>query len=199
MGEHVSQRSSHRYFEGQFDDEDVVYVFRRHALVMRRGLVISMLSWLVGPIVILVLTYARPNNPPSMTAFFLSLLGGIMFGLLLLLPSWVSWYFSVFIVTTQRFVQVTQRGFFHSSFADMNLKQIQQVNYDIAGFQQTLLGFGTMTLRTYMGELVIHDISHPAKVQRRLVEILRGQGVTAVEPPFRQIHQLQSVSVDEEM
>lgn len=190
------KQASVHYFEGQFGDEDVLYVFRRHALIMRRALVISMSAWLVGPLIILILTYSRPNNPPSMVAFFLALIASIALGVLLMLPSWVGWYFSVFIVTSQRFVQVTQRGFFHSSFADMNLKQIQQVNYEIAGLQQTLLGFGTITLRTYMGELVIHDVPHPAKIQRKIVEILRDRGITAVGPPFKQTQLLQGLSPD---
>ncbi|HEU4966201.1 MAG TPA: PH domain-containing protein [Candidatus Saccharimonadales bacterium] len=202
MATHTSgmsgKQASVRYFEGQFDDEDVLYVFRRHALVMRRGLVVSMSSWLIGPVVILILTYTRPNNPPSMAAFFLALVASIVVGSLLMLPSWVSWYFSLFIVTSQRFVQITQRGLFHSSFADMNLKQIQQVNYEIAGLQQTVLGFGTITLRTYMGELVIHDVPHPAKIQRKLVEILRDQGITATMPPFLQPQQLATMEAEEE-
>ena len=198
MAVRSSQTESVRYFEGQFDDEDVLYVFRRHPLVMRKGLIISLLSWLIGPIIILGLTYARPDDPPSMVAFFLALILSIIFGSLLLLPAWVSWYFSMFIVTTQRFVQVVQKGFFHSSFADMQLKQIQQVNYEIAGLQETLLGFGTITLRTYMGELVIHDITHPAKVQRKLVQILRDCGIVSAEPPFKDLGAMQSTEGESE-
>lgn len=185
MAAHDSDGKTVRYFEGQFDDEDVLLVFRRHILVMRNSLIISMLSWLIGPLVILALIYLRPNNPPTMVAFFLALILSILFGLLLMLPAWVGWYFSLFIVTTQRFVQVTQKGLFHSSFADIQLKQVQQVNYEIAGLQETLLGFGTVTLRTYMGELVIRNVSHPATIQRKLVQILRDQGITAVEPLFK--------------
>ena len=187
MAEQSSRPKAVRYFEGQFDDEEVLYVFRRHPLVMRKGLVVSMAMWLVGPLIILILTYARPNDPPSMVAFFLALVLSIVFGMILLLPSWISWYFSTFILTDQRFVQITQRGFFHSSFADMQLKQIQQVNYEIAGIEQTLLGFGTITLRTYMGEFIVRDISHPAKVQRKIVSILRDCGVVAADPPFKQL------------
>lgn len=173
-----------RYFDGQFDDEDVLYVFRRHPIVMRKGLIISMSSWLVGPLVILVLTYVMPNNPPSMTAFFLALVGSILLGTLLIIPSWISWYFSVFIVTTQRFIQITQKGLFHTSFADLNLDQIQQVNYEINGIQETLLGFGTIKLQTYIGELVVHDVHHPAKTQAKIVQIIRDQGVMPAPAPF---------------
>lgn len=174
-----------KYFDSQFDDEEVLYVFRRHPLVMRTGLVISLSSWLVGPLIILALTYISPNNPPSMMAFFLAVIASILLGSLLIVPSWIHWYFSVFIVTTDRFVQITQKGLFHTSVADMNLAQIQQINYEIAGLQETLLGFGTITMQTYVGEVVIHCVHHPAETQRRILQILRDQGVTQGESPFK--------------
>lgn len=177
-GRHVS------YFDGQFDDEDVLYVFRRHPIVMRKGLIISMCSWLVGPLIILAWTYIKPDNPPSMAAFFLALIASIVLGSLLILPSWIGWYFSIFIMTTQRFIQITQRGLFHTSFADLKLEQIQQVNYEINGLQETLLGFGTIKLQTYIGDLVIHDVHHPAKTQSRIVRILRDQDITPSPAPF---------------
>lgn len=185
MTEGTQNKKPIKYFESQFDDEEVLFVFRRHPLVMRKGLIISLSSWLIGPVVILILTYVMPNNPPSLVAYFASLFGSIIFGSLLLLPSWISWYFSVFILTSQRFVQITQKGLFHTSFADIHLQQIQQVNYEIAGVQQTLLGFGTIIMQTYIGELVIHDVHHPAKIQRKIVQILRDHGVTPVQLAFK--------------
>ena len=174
-----------KYFESQFDDEEVLYVFRRHPVVMRTGLVVSMGSWLIGPLIILALTYIMPDNPPSLVAFFVAVIGSIVFGSLLILPWWISWYFSLFIMTSQRFVQITQKGLFHTSFADISLPQIQQVNYEVSGLQETLLGFGTITMQTYIGELVIHDVPHPAKIQRKVVQILRDQGVTPVALGFQ--------------
>ncbi len=180
----LPQGQHRRYFDGQFDDEDVLYVFRRHPIVMRKGLIVSMCSWLVGPLVILALTYIMPDNPPSMTAFFLALIASIVLGSLLILPSWIGWYFSIFVITTQRFIQITQKGLFHTSFADLKLEQIQQVNYEINGLQETLLGFGTIKLQTYIGDLVIHDVHHPAKTQSKIVRILRDQDVMPLPAPF---------------
>jgi len=37
-----------KYFEDQFDDEEVLYVFHKHPVVMRKGLVIGMFGPLVG-------------------------------------------------------------------------------------------------------------------------------------------------------
>jgi hypothetical protein len=175
-----------KYFADQFDDEEVLYVFRKHPIVMRKGLIIGMSAWLVGPVYTLALTYLRPNNYPSVTFFFMSLVLSILLGILVLVPSWISWYFSVFILTDQRMIQVTQKGMFSRSVVDMGLGQIQMVNYEVAGLQETLLGFGTITMQTFVGDLVIHDLHHPAMIQKKIMLILRDYGVPASGYPSGQ-------------
>lgn len=167
----------HKYFEDQFDDEEVLYVFRKHPVVMRKGLIIGMVAWLVGPVYTLALTYLRPDSLPSVNFFFGSLIGSILLGILVFVPWWLSWYFSIFIVTDQRFIQITQKGLFNRSVIDMGLDQITMVNYEVAGLQETLLGFGTITMQTYVGDLVINDIHHPAHIQKKIMKIMRDEGV----------------------
>ncbi|GAC1390701.1 MAG: hypothetical protein NVSMB46_01030 [Candidatus Saccharimonadales bacterium] len=168
---------THKYFSDQFDDEEMLFIFRKHPVVMRVGLIIASLGLLVGPVFTLILTYIKPNNPPSINFFFLSLLFSLGLSLVLFFPSWIAWYYSLFIVTDQRFIQITQKGLFHRSVVDIGLNQVQMVNYEIAGLQETLLGFGTIMMQTYMGDLIIHDVHHPAKIQKKLLNILRGQGI----------------------
>ena len=168
-----------KYFDDQFDDEDVLYVFHKHPIVMRKGLIVSAACLLVGPLYTLVLTYLHADNPPSVAFFFVSLAVSFVLAALVFLPWWITWHFSVFIVTNQRLIQVTQKGLFHRSVVDMSLSQIQMVNYEIAGLEQTLLGFGTIILQTYVGNLVIHEVHHPEKMQKKILEILREQGITA--------------------
>ncbi len=43
--------------------------------------------------------------------------------------------------------------------------------------QETLLGFGTIKMQTYVGDLVIHDVHHPAKLQKKFLTILREEGI----------------------
>lgn len=138
---------------------------------MRKGLILGMLSILLGSLVVFW--------QPTYTAYLLGVLGGAVFGAILMIPGWITWYFSVFIVTDKRLIQITQKGFFHRSVIDMGLNQIQMVNYQVSGLQETLLGFGTIMMQTFVGDLVIHEIAHPAKIQKKLLEILREQGVSA--------------------
>lgn len=173
-----------KLFKEQFDNEEVLLVFRKHPVVMRKGLVISSLALLVGPLYTLILTYARPNNPPSLTFFGLSFLGSLILGALVFLPFWIGWHFSVYIVTDQRLIQINQKGLFHRSMVGLGLNQIQMVNYEIAGLQETLLGFGTIMIQTFVGSLTIHEVHKPALIQKELLEILREQGINASTSPM---------------
>lgn len=165
----------HKYFDDQFDDEEVLFVFRKHPVVMRKGLILAMFGILLGLVPGMIkLEY---------TWFFGGLAAGFLLGFLLFAPGYIAWYFSVFIVTDQRFIQITQKGFFNKSVVDIGLNQIQMVNYEIAGPEQTLLGFGTIMMQTYLGELVIHDVHHPAKIQKKLIHILRDEGIAAAGFP----------------
>jgi uncharacterized integral membrane protein len=181
----MASEQKEKYFEDQFDDEEVLFVFRKHPIVMRVGIVLAAIGMLVGPLYTLVLTYVKTDNPPTVNFFFASIAASFLLSAILFFPSWLAWYYSVFIVTDQRFIQITQKGFFHRSVVDIGLSQIQMVNYEIAGFQETLLGFGTIMMQTYLGDLVIHDVHHPAKIQKKLFGILREQGVISSMPPAK--------------
>lgn len=175
---------SEKYFDDQFDDEEVLFVFRKHPLVMRKGLVLGMFCLLLG-----VLPAAI--KPDLGFGWFLGGLGiGAVIGLILFSPYWIGWYYSVFIVTDQRLIQITQKGLFHRSVVDMRLSQIQMVNYQISGFQETLLGFGTIMMQTFVGDLIIHDVHHPAKIQKKLLVTLRDRGIIADPYPPTQAEEI---------
>jgi uncharacterized membrane protein YdbT with pleckstrin-like domain len=173
-----------KHFEDQFDDEEVLFVFHKHPIVMRKGLVLG----LFGPLIGIIPAAIKPDL--GFGYFFGGLAAGLVLGLLLFFPDWISWHFSVFIVTDQRFIQITQKGLFNRSVADLSLNQIQSVNYQVKGLQQTMLGFGTINMQTYVGDLVVHDVHHPAKIQKRLLSILRAEGInTTSNYPAAQANQ----------
>ena len=159
-----TEKPKKQHFKEQFDDEETLLVFRKHPVVMRKGLILGMFGLLLGVMPALI--------KPDYSVFFAGVAGGLILGLILLLPSWVRWYFSVYIMTNQRFIQQT-RSLLQVNVVDLGLEQIQMINYQIAGLQETLLGFGTIIVQTYVGDLVIRDVHHPAQVQKKMVHILR--------------------------
>ncbi|HEY5268370.1 MAG TPA: PH domain-containing protein [Candidatus Saccharimonadales bacterium] len=165
-----------KHFEDQLDNEEVLLVFRKHPVVMRRGLIISMTCLLVGVLPSIV--------KPVISYFFIGLGIGFVVAIILFMPYWIAWFYSVYIVTNQRLIQITQKGLFHKSVVDIGLNQIQMVNYEINGLQETLLSFGTIIIQTYMGDLTIHDAHRPKKIQKEILGILRNEGVLSVGPPI---------------
>jgi uncharacterized membrane protein YdbT with pleckstrin-like domain len=165
---------SDKHFADQLEDEEVLLVFRKHPVVMRKGLIIAMFCLLLGVVPSLI--------KPEYVYFFEGLGIGLIVGLILYSPWWISWFYTVFIVTDRRFIQITQKGLFHRSVVDIGINQIQMVNYEINGLQETLLGFGTIIIQTYMGDLVIHEVHHPARTQQAILGILREEGIVPVVP-----------------
>lgn len=171
-------------FRGQYEGEEVLFMFRKHPVVMRKGLILFMFAILLGTVPSFI--------KPEMSYFIGGLVGGFVLGILVMFPSWIYWYFSIYLVTDQRFIQITQKGFFHKKVIDLALDQIQMVNYEISGVQETLLGFGTITVQTYVGNLVIHDVHKPSHIQHELLGLLRERGIATVSANHRPIPTQQS-------
>ncbi len=164
-----------KYFSDQLDDEELLLVFRKHPIIMRKGLIIAMIVLLLGTVPSLI--------KPEYSYLFGGLAAGFLLAAIVFFPSWIGWYYSVFIVTNQRLIQITQKGFWSRSVVDIGLNQIQMVNYEVAGFEKTILGYGTIMMQTFVGDLIIHDVSHPAKIQKELLSILREEGIVAITSP----------------
>lgn len=164
-----------KYFKEQFDDEDVLLVFRKHPIIMRKGLILAMFAILIGVIPALF--------KPQYSWFFGGLAAGFILAAIVMFPFWVRWYFSVYIMTSQRFIQQT-RSLLHVNVVDIGLDQIQMINYQVAGLEQTLLGFGTIVVQTYAGDLVINHVHHPARVQKKLAQNLRDLGIHPSQRPY---------------
>jgi hypothetical protein len=183
-------RPRKKHFKEQFDDEETLLVFRKHPIVMRKGLILAAFGTLVGPLYTLILTYAEKNNPPTVAFFFFSLIASFVLAAILMFPWWVKWYFSVYIMTNKRFIQQS-RSLLQINVVDIGLDQIQMINYEVVGLEETLLHFGTIVVQTYVGDLVIKQVHHPAKVQNKMVHILRDLGIhhSARTPQHEEIRQ----------
>jgi hypothetical protein len=176
QAEHEQQPTKKKHFKEQFDDEETLLVFRKHPIVMRKGLILAAFGMLVGPLYTLILTYTDKTSPPTIAFFVASLLASFILSMILIFPWWVRWYFSIYIMTNKRFIQ-QNRSLLQVDVVDIGLDQIQMINYQIAGLEETVLHFGTIIVQTYVGDLVIKQVHHPARVQTKMVHILRDLGI----------------------
>jgi len=158
----------HKDFEGQQEDEKVLFTFRRHPIAMRKGFYSLLVPFLIASLPVLI----WPEN----LNYLLVALGGFGLGLLLFFYHWIGWYFSVFIVTNIRMRQVTQKGLFNRSVIDLGVNKIQNISYNVPGLTASMLGYGTIVVQTYVGDLILDRIHHPSKIYNELSEVV-GKGM----------------------
>lgn len=147
-------------FDGQREDEEVLFVFRRHIIAMRKGFYL------------LLIPFALSSIPPLIWPYNLELyllpLGGFILGLVLFAYHYIMWYFTMYIVTNQRIRQITQKGFFGKDVVELQLSKIQNISYNIPGLSGELFHFGTIVIQTIVGDLVIQKAEHPDKIYNKL-------------------------------
>lgn len=149
-----------RDFDGQRDGEELLFVFRRHPIAMRKAYYLLLIPLVIGCI--------PPLIWQTNLELFLLPIVGLVIGLLLFAYHLIMWYFTIYIVTDQRIRQITQHGFFGKDVVELRLSKIQNISYNVPGFTGEVLGFGTIIIQTIVGDLVIHKVGHPDETYNKL-------------------------------
>lgn len=147
-------------FNGQREGEEVLFLFRRHMIAMRKGFYM------------LLVPFALSSIPPLVwqdnLELFLLPLGGLIVGLILFSYYFLMWRYTYYIVTNERIRQVTQTGFFGTDVVELSLSKIQSISYNVPGFFGEVFHFGTLVVQTLVGDLVIRNVEHPEKIYNML-------------------------------
>lgn len=147
-------------FEGQHEGEELLLVFRRHIIAMRKGFYGLLIPFAVSAI--------PPLIWQTNLELFLLPIAGLIIGLIIFAYHFIMWYFTVYIVTTERIRQVTQIGLFGKDVVELRLAKIQNISYNIPGFSGEVFKFGTIVIQTFVGDLVIHMVEHPNDIYNKL-------------------------------
>ncbi len=170
----AKQPAEEKQFPGQHDGEAVAFIFRQHPLVMRKALVVGLLLITVG---VLPLDFPQVYSSDMLAGFFTKvafIIPAIVF--VAWAYRWVGWYYTVYIVTDRRILEIKQKGLFDRKVDEWQLEGINNLNYHIGGFQAVLFGFGDITARTYIGDLEMKTIHKPAEIHEKLMRAVRKAG-----------------------
>ena len=151
-------------FNGQRSDEELLFIFRRHMVAMRKGFYSLLIPLVITSIPPLIWSYNLE--------LFLLPIGGFILGCILFSYHFILWYFTIYIVTNQRIRQITQRGLFGKDVIELKLSKIQNISYNISGLSGELFKFGTIIIQTFVGDLVIHNVEHPDKIYNKLQDAI---------------------------
>jgi len=173
MTKKESKKGKKLDFIGQHEGEEVLFVFRRHIIAMRKGFYMLLIPLVVTAIPPLIWSYNLE--------LFLLPVAGFGLGLILFFYHLIMWYFTIYIVTNQRIRQVTQHGFFGKDVIELRLSKIQNISYNIPGFSGEIFKFGTIVIQTFVGDLVIHNVENPDEIYEKLQSAVNNVVETKVD------------------
>lgn len=161
-------------FPGQHEGETVELVFHQHPLVMRKVLIIGLLVVLVSVL--------PPLFRPLDSWVWKPLMFALLFLVVYWFHAWMGWFYTVYVMTDERLIEIKQRGFFNRKVSEYGLDKIQNINYHISGFQAVLFQYGDIVAQTYVGDIIMKTIHKPVAIHSQMIEVVRRVNASTPSP-----------------
>lgn len=137
-------------FPGKRDSEQVLHVVHRHWLNLLSHFFILIVLFVVifGGISSFLLLFPEAADASGkkvllfiQNSFFLFIW---LYGFML----WIDYYFDVWIITSERLLNIEQRGLFVRHISEVQYSRIQDISTSVTGVLATLLNFGDLYIQT---------------------------------------------------
>jgi hypothetical protein len=162
-------------FLGQHDDELVILFLRRHWFIFLMRLLL-VITAVIGLVLVYVFFNLLSENISGSGFYDLLLFGeslGTLFIWNLFFILWIDFYLDAWIVTNERIINISQKGFFNRDISELKLTKIQDVTSEIIGVVPTLLNYGNIYVQT-AGEkerFTFFQIPNPNEVKNAIVHL----------------------------
>lgn len=90
---------------------------------------------------------------------------------------WIDYYFDVWIITSERIVNIEQKGMFTRKVSELRFQKIQDVTAEVIGFLPTIINYGDVKVQTAgeESEFVFRTVSDPYGIKNIIMD-LQKQG-----------------------
>jgi hypothetical protein len=163
-------------FPGQRDGEKVIAVIRKNAIIYIK-ILLAFVVVVILPLALLLFFWFKsyPLSEFHVGGIIVELIACMLFlySLLFLCIKWINEEFDVFIITSDRLIDVTQITFFTRSVTSTPLEHIQDTTGIISGFLPTIFQYGDVTAQTagsQAEDIFIDHIHDPEGVARMILD-----------------------------
>lgn len=176
-------------FESQRAGEQVLLVMRPHLITLVPEIITTIIALLVPIFVFPLIIFIAPTLFDLGNSFFAFLF--LVFWYLVVFyyafEKLLLWFYGVYIVTTQRLVDIDFVNFFQKHYAEAQLARVQDVSSTQHGPIQVMFDYGTVHVQTAgeMPNIEFEDVPSPDRVSKVLGELVtESGGVLGVKPPI---------------
>jgi len=157
--------------------EKVIMLLRRHWFVI----LTKILLWGLVAILPVIFYFLMHDflviiifNEAMQAIFILSVSLYYMYVWLFAFYAFIDYYLDVWVVSTERIVNVEQKGLFSREISEQKLSRIQDVTSEITGFFPTILDYGTVHIQTAgeQARFVFKQVPNPRAVAKKIIMII---------------------------
>lgn len=170
--------------------EKTMLILRRHWYVLFM-LGLQAVIFLSIPIIFYV--FIKIESPDLLTGELslpLLVLGGSIYYLFIwmfLFNSFIDYYLDVWIVTTERIINIEQKNLFHRTISEKNLDRMQDITSEVKGVIPTFLNFGTVYIQTAgtTERFVFKEVPNAPEITQQILRIIEAskKRLGQVAPP----------------
>ncbi len=169
------QTESKFMFPGQQANEKICLVFRQHWITLFSKL----LTWLILVAAFFALSYFDNQYLPGLVdeaylpivdvvkvVFVMALVLGLFVVLVL-------YYLNMYVVTSERIVDIKQSSLLHHTISELHLEQIQDVTADVKGFLENIFDYGDVYIQTAAEteRFKFDKVPNPTKVTKLILDL----------------------------
>lgn len=157
--------------------EKIIYLLRRHPLVLARGLFVFVILAALPFVAYYFFAPTLPVylNDPALKIIII--LGTSIYASsvwLFLFSAFLDYYLDLWIVTNDRIMNIEQHGLFGRTISELDLTKIQDVTSDIKGIIPTIFGYGDVHIQTAAEEkrFVFEQIPNPHEIRKGILDLI---------------------------
>ena len=161
---------------GKLPREKIIKIIRRDLFILLQKFVLALVLAGLPALLGFIMFSVYPNllnGEISYPLIVLAASGYALFVWLFLFFSFIDYYLDVWIITSERIVDVCQEGFFSRTVSELKLHQIQDVTSELKGLFKFLLSYGDVYVQT-AGEVqrfIFRQIPHPEKARDVIIKL----------------------------
>lgn len=176
--------------------EKILLTMRRHWIVFAGPTLMFFLLLLIPPVAFVAARiylpfFSVPAVEPVADFFLALYVAGL---LVYMLVRWLEYYLDVWIVTSERIIDIEQKTLFQREISEMTLDRIQNVTVEIPGFFATMMQFGNIKIQTAgAGEFMVSDVTDFNRAKDLILEYSR-QRQPPLPPPAEPLRDARQTS-----
>lgn len=160
----------------KIENEKIVKVIRKDFFILFKKVVLFVVIIILPLVFFYLMSTIMPNIMRGQISYPLVVLGTSAYYLFMwvfFFFSFIDYYLDVWIITSERIIDIQQQGFFSRIIAEQKLFRIQDVTSEVHGFFPTILHYGDVFIQTAgtKQRFFFHEVPQPDRIRDNIIKL----------------------------